>query len=229
MIIKTTLMKKSVKTICLLLVLLGISAQSRAVDFNWGIKGGINLSGSNYKGLAENIKYDNDCGFFVGPMAEISFPLGLSIDGSLLYLQRRTHFTNTADYASVNYFRHSLDIPLYLKFTFNPLKIFGIYAGVGPSFTFDFKNDNLTNKLYGLVGEENSQPNGARLINNESTVSMNFTAGVVLFKHLRAGINYRLPFGGTAKETFTEGWNDILANDFSSKSNMWQLVFSVTF
>ena len=94
-------MKKFTKTICLL-VLLGISAQAQAIDFNWGLKGGFNLSGSSYKGLAPNIKYDNDCGFFIGPMAEISFPLGLSIDGSLLYLQRRTHFTNTDDYAVAN-------------------------------------------------------------------------------------------------------------------------------
>ena len=221
-------MKKFTKTICLL-VLLGISAQAQAIDFNWGLKGGFNLSGSSYKGLAPTIKYDNDCGFFIGPMAEISFPLGLSIDGSLLYLQRRTHFTNTDDYAVANYFRHSLDIPLYLKFTFNPLQILGIYAGVGPSFTFDIKNDNLSNKLYEIIGKENPQPNGARLINNETVVGMNFTAGVILFKHLRAAINYRLPMGNSVRETFTDGWNDILASDFSTKSNMWQLVFSVTF
>lgn len=221
-------MKKFTKTICLL-VFLGISAQAQAIDFNWGLKGGINLSGSSYKGLASNIKYDNDCGFFIGPMAEISFPLGLSIDGSLLYLQRRTHFTNTDDYAVANYFRHSFDIPLYLKFTFNPLQILGIYAGVGPSFTFDIKNDNLSNKLYDIIGKENPQPNGARLINNETAVGMNFTAGIILFKHLRAAINYRLPMGNSVRETFTDGWSDILANDFSYKSNMWQLVFSVTF
>lgn len=49
-------MKKFTKTICLL-VFLGISAQAQAIDFNWGLKGGINLSGSSYKGLASNIKY----------------------------------------------------------------------------------------------------------------------------------------------------------------------------
>lgn len=42
-------MKKFTKTICLL-VLLGISAQAQAIDFNWGLKGGFNLSGSSYKG-----------------------------------------------------------------------------------------------------------------------------------------------------------------------------------
>ena len=46
-------MKKFTKTICLL-VLLGISAQAQAIDFNWGLKGGVNLSGSSYKGLAPN-------------------------------------------------------------------------------------------------------------------------------------------------------------------------------
>ena len=66
-------MKKFTKTICLL-VLLGISAQAQAIDFNWGLKGGFNLSGSSYKGLAPNIEYDNDCGFFIGPMAEIKYP-----------------------------------------------------------------------------------------------------------------------------------------------------------
>ena len=34
-------MKKFTKTICLL-VLLGISAQAQAIDFNWGLKGGFN-------------------------------------------------------------------------------------------------------------------------------------------------------------------------------------------
>lgn len=44
-------MKKSVKTICLLVVLLGMTVPTQAIDFNWGIKGGINLSAVPIKDL----------------------------------------------------------------------------------------------------------------------------------------------------------------------------------
>lgn len=224
-------MKKYIKIICLASIIALIGTPVHAIDFNWGVKGGLNLSGSTFKGLRDNISSDacGGNGFFIGPMGEIAFPIGLSIDGSLLYLQRRSKFTNDLNKESVNFYRHSLDIPLYLKYTFNPFKMFGIYAGVGPSFTFDFKNDNLTDKLYQLAGVENIQANSANLISNEAQIGLNFTLGVVLFKHLRAGVNYRQPLGNSVKETFTEAWSDILGENFSNKNKMWQLVFSVTF
>ncbi len=224
-------MKKILKLMCLICIISIMPTQLYAVDFNWGLKGGLNLSGSTYKGLKNNITADacGGNGFFVGPMGEIDFPIGISIDGSVLYLQRRQKFTNEDIMESVNFYRHSLDIPLYLKYTFNPLKALGIYAGVGPSFTFDFKNDNLTDKLYQLAGVENTHAESANLISNEAQIGLNFTLGVVLFKHLRAGINYRQPLGNSVKETFTDAWSDVLGNDFYNKNKLWQIVFSITF
>ena len=221
-------MKKYMKALCIA-VALCVASQAQAIDFNWGVKGGMNFSGSSYKGLKENLNVKSNKGFFVGPMVELGLPLGFSVDGSVLYMQRNTEFIDDQTKETTNYYRRSIDIPLYAKFTFNPIKIFGVYAGVGPSFTFDIHNDNLTKKLLNLVDKSDDKTGKTRLIDNKAQTGLNFMLGVVIFKHLSAGINYRVPLGGTVKETAKDGLNDILTDNFVSKDKMWQVVLSLTF
>ncbi|MCD8288213.1 MAG: PorT family protein [Porphyromonadaceae bacterium] len=224
-------MKRSLKIASLLLPLLCTVLPLQAVDFNWGFKGGMNLSGSSYKGLNPSISYDSNLGYYIGPMGELDLPLGFSIDGSVLYLNRSTTFTNTETGSHTNYHRHSLDVPLTCKFTFNPLQALGIFVGVGPSFTFDVKNDNLTKKLYYIMGKDKPFHDDP-LIANETSICWNFTAGIILFKHLRAGVNYRQPIrkiSTNSKERYNVEWSDILVDNFSYKNKMWQLVFSIAF
>ena len=220
-------MKKYMKALCMAGMLCTVALQAQAIDWDWGVKGGMDFTGSSYKGLISDIQVNDNQGFFIGPMAELSLPLGFSVDASVLYLQRKTRFGYEPDNTTIDYLRRSIDIPIHAKFTFSPFKLFGIFAGVGPSFTFDVKNDNLGEKLYTLVGQESRTPD-EELFDQKKQVSLNFMVGVVLFKHLRASVNYRTPLGNVTKTSKT-GWETILADDFSSKDKMWQLVVSLTF
>ena len=220
-------MKKYMKALCIAGILCTVALQAHAIDWDWGVKGGMDFTGSSYKGLTSDIKVKDNQGFFIGPMGELSLPLGFSVDASVLYLQRKTKFENRENSSTTNYVRRSIDIPIYAKYTFAPFKLFGIFAGVGPSFTFDIKNDNLGKKLYTLIDQENPAPD-EDIFNRKKQVSLNFMVGVALFKHLRASINYRTPLGNVTKTSKT-GWETILADDFSSKDKMWQLVVSLTF
>ena len=215
------------KALCMAGMLCTVALQAQAIDCDWGLKGGMDFTGSSYKGLISDIQVNDNQGFFIGPMAELSLPLGFSVDASVLYLQRKTRFGYEPDNTTIDYLRRSIDIPIHAKFTFSPFKLFGIFAGVGPSFTFDVKNDNLGEKLYTLVGQESRTPD-EELFDQKKQVSLNFMVGVVLFKHLRASVNYRTPLGNVTKTSKT-GWETILADDFSSKDKMWQLVVSLTF
>lgn len=215
------------KALCMAGMLCTVALQAQAIDWDWGLKGGMDFTGSSYKGLISDIQVNDNQGFFIGPMAELSLPLGFSVDASVLYLQRKTRFGYEPDNTTIDYLRRSIDIPIHAKFTFSPFKLFGIFAGVGPSFTFDVKNDNLGEKLYTLVGQESRTPD-EELFDQKKQVSLNFMVGVVLFKHLRASVNYRTPLGNVTKTSKT-GWETILADDFSSKDKMWQLVVSLTF
>lgn len=220
-------MKKYMKALCMAGMLCTVALPTHAIDWNWGLKGGMDFTGSSYKGLISDIQVNDNQGFFIGPTAELCLPIGFSVDASVLYLQRKTRFGYEIDNSSIDYLRRSIDIPLYAKFTFAPFKLFGIFAGVGPSFTFDIKNDDLGKKLYTLIGQGDNTPD-KDLFDQKKQASLNFMVGIMLFKHLRASINYRTPLGSVTK-TSKEGWETILTDDFSSKDRMWQFVVSLTF
>ena len=154
-------MKKILFAIIILAGLL-TSTQSAQAQIKWGIKAGLNVSTLDYEDWSEK---DNDMGFFVGPMLDVTIPLiGLGVDGALMYSQR----------GGGDYKQSGLEIPINLKYNIGLGSILGIYVAVGPDFFFNFKDVKVSG-----VEKEDCQ------------VGLNLGAGVKLLKHLQVGVNYQ--------------------------------------
>ena len=73
-------MKKNISLLVIGLMLM-IAAPAHAQFFQWGFKGGANISKISFN-------KDNMGGFFFGPIVEFNVPvLGVGIDGAFLYDQ----------------------------------------------------------------------------------------------------------------------------------------------
>ena len=156
-------MKKNISLLVIGLMLM-IAAPAHAQFFQWGFKGGANISKISFN-------KDNMGGFFFGPIVEFNVPvLGVGIDGAFLYDQRgvKSHANN---------FKQSgFDIPVNLKYTLALTDMLGVYVGLGPNFYFNLKgNDGWVHKRKAMIG-------------------MNFGAGINLLRHLQIGFNYNIPF-----------------------------------
>ena len=114
---------------CLSVCFLLIVAVPAHAQFMWGVKGGMNVSRVAFDSK-EGVSVDRN-GFFVGPMIEYTFPVGLGLDASLLYSQRGI---DDKDFKQMG-----LDIPLNLKYTYGIGRNAGIFATLGPDFYFDLK------------------------------------------------------------------------------------------
>ncbi len=160
----------------------------------WGVKGGVNLSKIDIDGGYTGNK-DNNTGFFIGPMAELTIPIiGLGVDGALLFSQRKVE-VNDNDIKQTG-----LEIPVNLKYTIGMGSTFGIYFAAGPDFFFDFTGDKALSEF--------------DVTKKKAQVGLNLGAGLKLLRHLQVGVNYQIPMG----DSFTI--NDELGK---GKTKTWQV------
>ena len=169
-----------------LLAILGFAAivcMPASAQFSWGIRGGLNLVSNDLKSVnGESVtNKDNYTGFFVGPMAEFQIPvIGLGLDASILYSQKGLQIAEGEDLGD-----HRIIEKVYLKYTFGLGNMIGVFAQAGPQ--FDYKIGDLSS------GELQSGSAVKEFILNQNTWSFNVGAGVKLFSHIQAAINYNLP------------------------------------
>ena len=96
---------KKLTTLLLVAACLCIALPAQAQFFQWGIKGGANVSKISFN-------KDDMGGFFFGPMAELTIPIvGIGIDAAALYNQKGI---KTDEY---NFKQSGFDIPVNLKYT----------------------------------------------------------------------------------------------------------------
>lgn len=143
--------------------------------FQWGVKGGVNMSRISWSGNTYLENKKNATGFFIGPMAELTIPLlGLGVDGAVMYAKRATE----------EWEQRGIDIPLHLKYTFGLGSILGVYVLAGPDFFFNFKDIDWDG-----VEKEKRQ------------IALDVGAGLKLFKHMQFGITYQIPLRNSFYET----------------------------
>ena len=166
---------KKLTTLLLVAACLCIALPAQAQFFQWGIKGGANVSKISFN-------KDDMGGFFFGPMAELTIPIvGIGIDAAALYNQKGI---KTDEY---NFKQSGFDIPVNLKYTLALGSMFGIYIAAGPDFFFNFKKDYYD------------------IRKRKSTVGMNFGAGFKMFGHLQLGFNYNIPLKESGEVLITDG------------------------
>ncbi|TWV14132.1 porin family protein [Bacteroidaceae bacterium HV4-6-C5C] len=191
-------MKKIISVFLIGVCSLAMAIPVQAQLIKWGVKGGVNLSKIDVDGGYKGNK-DNNTGFFVGPMAELTIPIiGLGVDGALLFSQRKTELSdNTLKQTGV-------EIPVNLKYTIGMGSAFGLYFAAGPDFFFDFTGDK-TFSDYDITKKT-------------AQVGLNLGAGLKLLRHLQVGVNYQIPMG----DSFT--WKNTKdAIDGNGKTKTWQI------
>ncbi|MBQ5751553.1 MAG: porin family protein [Bacteroidaceae bacterium] len=209
-----------------ILVVIGLFlATPVAAQFDFGIKAGVNLS---QKPTDINVlKNDSkgEAGWFVGPTAKFVFPIvGLGIEANVLYSQKNVAIED------VNILDQSIDLPLYLRYELNlPVvsKFFEPFIAVGPQFGWNIGSKKIAlNSVDDVTGLTKRSYNFA-----DSSFSLNFGLGVVLFDHIQIHGNYNLAMGKTAeyKEGVMNSALEILKKEEESKTNTWQISLAYLF
>ena len=144
-------------------------------QFNWGVKGGVNLGNNSLPQLSSEgqvLSLNNYAGFFFGPKAEVRLPvIGLGVEAAALYEQK-----NLALSTSETFKQNSFQIPLNLKYSFGLGNMVNVFVAAGPEFGFNVGKTPLT-----------------IFVEDKSMLSINAGLGVTLLKHLQLGVNYNVP------------------------------------
>lgn len=153
--------------------LLAVSAPAGA-QIHFGIKGGLNVSSISLS--KEIIQSYNVTGFHIGPMVEIMTPLGIGVDGAIMYSQKGMEVrTETA--LMNNY----LEVPVNLKYKLWLLPVVTPYIAVGPYAEIRLgEGQSIWNNVHSQI---ESKSFGA---------GVNLAVGCELFERFQLGISYGL-------------------------------------
>jgi len=224
---------KKISSILAVVICLFMAIPTQA-QIKLGVKGGLNLANADFSGLESNFKTENMNGFFIGPMVDINIPIvGLGLDGSLLYAEKGTKFTNTSTSKDVTNKQKTIEVPVNLKYSIGLGSMASVFLAAGPNFSFDINSDNLTTDLIDIANTT-MQGTTPSINRKNAEVSVNIGGGVKLLNHLQLGINYSLPLTDSAKENFASGDLGQLAgvidgSSFKSKTKIWQVSVAYIF
>ena len=164
---------KKIAEILMVAALLAVSMPAGA-QIHFGIKGGLNVSSISLS--KEIIQSYNVTGFHIGPMVEIMTPLGIGVDGAVMYSQKGME-VRTESALMDNYF----EVPVNLKYKLIMLPLVAPYIAVGPYAEIR------------LGGGESVWENVHSQIQTKSFgAGINLSAGCELFERLQVGVSYGL-------------------------------------
>ena len=213
-----TIMKRTI-SIILSFVAVMLATPVKA-QFDWGIKGGVNLGNNDLTVLREKstaLDVSNYTGFFVGPKIEARIPVvGIGVETAVLYAHKGMTLTKNETFKQ-NY----LQIPLNIKYTLGLGNVANIFIAAGPEFGFNvgetsilvnnIKTDKVTNVTTGDI---------TAYIAEKSTLSINLGMGFTLLKHIQIGVNYNMPWGKTGEFVYIEASEVENAENLRSGENI---------
>lgn len=200
-------MKKLFALIAAIIVTTTASAQ---LDF--GLKGGLNVSNISLNGaLTDNLRSENQTGFFIGPTVKFTLPIvGLGFDASALYDQKSSKIQD------VTVKQQAIVIPVNLRYGVGLGDLASLYLFAGPQFAFNVGDKNYNDIKLGDIGSALSE---YKL--KSSNLSLNLGVGAVLAKHLQLSVNYNIALGKTGEFDAGNAVGDELFGD--AKTNSWQI------
>ena len=188
---------KKFSALCLSLLVAFAGLTAKAQKFSYGIVAGYDLTKVKYSGdMKNNFSSDNKSGWYVGPKIVFSTVIGLGVDASLQYSQRKLNITQEGyidgnvvyDKVSQSQTYRTIEIPINLRYSIGLGSSASVFAYTGPQFGFALQNMKFNNLGTG---------------NNFSRENLNTTwnigAGVRLFKHLEASVGYNFALGKAGK------------------------------
>ena len=181
--------------IALLLAFVGTVA-AQAQSFSYGITAGYNLTKLTFSGSAKkNFSSDNKPGWFIGPKVEFNTVIGLGMDASLQYSQRKLNICENMYEASDDILDNrsetyrTIEIPINVRYNVGLGKMASVFVYTGPQFGFPLQS--MTWDDFGT---------GSNFSKEKMNTTWNIGAGVRLLKHLEAnvGYNFALSKAGSA-------------------------------
>ena len=170
-----------------------------AQGLHFGLKAGVLGNKADIQGISNRVKTDNMTGFQVGPMLQYQTGFyGLTLDFSLLYVQRGVKLTNTSNDVSADIKTQSIDIPIELKWEMGLSDNFDLFLGIGPSFSFLVNEDNWGRKLVHIAVDaidKDLSSMGWR----STEVGLNLGGGVKIMKHLMLSCYYNIGLTESAR------------------------------
>lgn len=168
-------MKRILLSLLLLTSILSleVSAQSK---LKFGLMGGLNISEMRFDQTI--IDKDNNAGFFIGPMVDLTLPIiGLSVDAAVLYDQQKIGAGEEKETLKL------IDVPINARYNIGLGSMLSVYLATGPQFSFNVGDDDILKHEYKL---------------KSSQFSWNVGAGLTLMKHLKVGYRYNIGLGDYA-------------------------------
>lgn len=199
-------MKKMRHILLALAMVLCVSVPASAKLFSIGPRLGVAVN--DLKFSSDVFDGENRAGFTGGVQLEVTAPLGIGFDASVMYVRRDARFfTETANGESdvTNMSKDWIEIPINFKYKIGlPVvgKIVTPYLFTGPSFSF------LTS----------SRAISEAWKSNKFDVSWNIGAGVQLFSHLQVGASYG--FGMTKLAKYVV---DAQGGNVNGKNRYWTI------
>ena len=210
-------MKKIFITLALLFTMAWATPAS-ALDFDWGITGGLNLTKLKVKGENKSVfSSDNQAGWFIGPKAQMNLAMGFGLDGALLYSQQKYQLeANYDNYATTYKTSRSIAIPINLRYNIGLGAIASAFITTGPQFDFN-------------VGDKDYTFGNGMFQRENMTTSWNVGAGVKVLGHLELGIGYNFALSNTGKtileytgnSSYVGKKNDFHANTFTAQATIY--------
>lgn len=196
-------MKKLLLTVVLGIALLFSTSANAQVKF--GLKGGLNVTRMSLN--TDLLKEHNRTGFFIGPTVKFTLPIiGLGVDASALYDQRDAKVAKPDGGEEKTLRQKQITVPINLRFGFGLGSTASMFFFGGPQFGFN-------------VGDKTQELFSAAMWKlKSSNLSVNVGAGLMLFKHLQATVNYNIACGKTGEFTLAGA-----ATNYKSRNNAWQL------
>jgi hypothetical protein len=223
-------MKRQITTLAALLFV----AIAATAQINIGIK-----AGTNFPTVPTNIEgaKSGNVGWFAGPTLKAIIPvIGLGAEANILYSNAGTTINEET------YNRQSIEVPLYLRYELQiPAisRIFEPFIAVGPQWGWTVGkkefgvNPNEISNMDDLLNA--AQEKGRYFKFNNSSFSLNFGLGFILFNHLQVHANYNWALGETSQYTDYKNMSlgsitdNSIIKGISSSSDIWQVSLTYIF
>lgn len=226
-------MKKFFRLLLIMMLLLPTAGMAQS-GLHWGFKGGVLGNKISTNGFSNNIKEENMTGFQLGPMAQYHTGFyGLTLDFSLLYVQRGMKLNNTNDNTTAEIKTQSIDIPIELKWEMGLSSTFDLFLGIGPSFSFLLDRDDWGREL-AHIGVDILGRNMNSMGWRSTEVGLNLGGGAKIMEHLMLSCYYNIGLTNSAKHHINGNAHDAIddifdGNVFETKNKYWQLSLAYIF
>lgn len=218
-------MKRIILTLALI-VSVACANTASALGFDWGVTGGLNLTNVSLKGdLKNNLKADNQAGWYLGLKANASIAMGFGVDGAIVYSQQRYSLESTTSSSDVtNKTLRSISIPINLRYNIGLGSVASVYVATGPQFDFNVGNSSWDNVLLSnMLGTSGN----STFSSENMTTSWNVGAGVKILDRVEVGIGYNFALSKTAESIISIASGQSVNTEV--KSNIFKVGVAVYF